>query len=57
MAAVYVTAFVPAAARDAAEAAVTPYLTSSNAPGVYTFSVPLGPLSGPADPRSTGSGG
>lgn len=45
----YVPAFVPAALRDPAEAAVAPYQLSPNEPGAYTFSVPLVPLDGPDD--------
>jgi hypothetical protein len=37
----YVTAVIPAADRDAVEAALAPYLLSPNNPGVYTFSIPL----------------
>ena len=50
---VYVVAVVPAAARAAAEVAVAPLLQSPNAEGVYTFSVPLVPLAGPADATPT----
>lgn len=50
---VYVTAYVPAAARPAAEAALVPYLVSPNAPGVYTFSVPLVPYPGEPDAAPT----
>lgn len=47
------TAIVPVASRDTAEALLAPYLASPNDPGVYTFSVPLMPLSGPADAEPT----
>ncbi len=50
---VRVTAAVPAAARDTCEALVQPYLISPNAPGVYTFGVPLVPFSGPSDATPT----
>jgi hypothetical protein len=50
MARVYVTAVVPAAARGTAEALVAPYLVSPNAPGVYTFGVPI--TSYPGDPSA-----
>jgi hypothetical protein len=53
MAGVYITAFVPAESRDAAESAVEPYLASPNDPGVYTFSAPLVPASGPSDAEPT----
>ncbi|MDY3555294.1 hypothetical protein R5W24_004435 [Gemmata sp. JC717] len=53
MPAIIVTAFTPAASRDTVEAAVAPYLTSPNNPGVYTFSVPLVPLDGPDDAEPT----
>lgn len=50
---VYVTAFVPAAAREAAEAMVAPFLTG---PG-DCFTVPLVPLAGAddAEPAAYGS--
>ncbi len=50
---VYVVARVPAAARDACEGLVAPYLVSPNDPGVYTFSVPLVPLAGPTNATPT----
>lgn len=53
MPAVFVTAYVPAASREAAEAAIAPYLVSPNAPGVYTFSVPLVPYPGEPDAAPT----
>jgi hypothetical protein len=53
---VYVTAFVPAATRDAAESAVAPYLLSPNDPGAKTFSVPLVPLAGADDAAPTAYG-
>lgn len=53
MAVVYVTAYIPAASRDAAEAAIAPYLVSPNAPSTYTFSVPLVPYPGEQDADPT----
>lgn len=53
---VYVVARVPAAARDACESLVAPYLASPNDPGVYTFSVPLVPLAGADDAEPTSYG-
>lgn len=56
MARVYLTATVPAAARDSAEALVSSFLVSPNAPGVYTFGVPLVPFAGPVDAIPTAYG-
>ena len=53
---VYVVARVPAAAREACEALVNPYLASPNEPGVYTFSVPLVPLAGAGNAEPTAYG-
>ena len=53
MSRVYVTSFVPAAVRVAAEAAVEPLLQSPNNVGVFTFSVPLVPLGGDDDAAAT----
>jgi hypothetical protein len=41
---VRLNAIVLAASRDTAEALIEPYLDSPNAPGVYTFGVPIGPI-------------
>lgn len=46
-------AIVPAAARDTAEALVSGYLDSPNAPGVYTFGVPIGPIGAEAGSTPT----
>ena len=53
---VYVVARVPAAAREACEQLVAPFLQSPNAPGTYTFSVALVPLAGADDATPTAYG-
>lgn len=49
----YLSAAVPAALADTAEALTADLLISPNAPGVRTFSVPLVPLPGGADASPT----
>lgn len=53
---VRVVAHVPAADRETCEALVAQYLVSPNAPGVYTFGVPLVPLAGADDADPTAYG-
>lgn len=52
----HVTAIVPAALREAAEAEIEPLLVSPTDEGHYLFSVPLVPYPGPADAEVTAYG-